>query len=60
MRDKKINFYWSWTDFSVGFSIAKPHRASGYNLYISLDLGFFSVWIYLLKLRKKLKACKKK
>ena len=45
-RDPMFNYYWDWTDFSVGFSIAKPNKCTGWNWYISLDLTFLSVWWY--------------
>jgi len=45
-RDKRFNAVWEWDDFSIGFAIAKAHECTGWKLYISLELGFFGVWIY--------------
>ncbi|MCR9066772.1 MAG: hypothetical protein NXI00_22570 [Cytophagales bacterium] len=45
-RDPMFNYYWDWTDFSIGFSIAKPNKCTGWNWYISIDLTFLSVWWY--------------
>jgi len=45
-RNPIFNYYWDWTDFSIGFSIAKPNKCTGWKLYIGLDIAFLSVWIY--------------
>jgi len=45
-RYKRFNAVWDWSDFSIGFSIARSHECTGWKLYISLELGFLSVWIY--------------
>lgn len=45
-RDPMFNKYWDWSDFSIGFSISKPHKCTGWNWYISIDLTFLSMWMY--------------
>lgn len=41
-----FNYFWDWTNFSLGFSIFKPINLSKWGLCISLDLGFLSLWVY--------------
>jgi hypothetical protein len=45
-RDPMLNYFWDWSDFSIGFSIAKPHRLTGWNYYVSVDIAWFSCWLY--------------
>lgn len=45
-RDPMVNYYLDWNDFSIGFSISKPHKMSGWDYYISIDIMWFSVWMY--------------
>lgn len=47
MEKPRFNYYFDWTDFSIGLSIAKPHKCTGYKLYMSLDITFLSVWVYI-------------
>ena len=48
-RESRFNYYYDWTGFYIGISIAKPHMLTGWNLVFSLDLGFFSMWIFFNK-----------
>ena len=48
-RETRLNYYWDWSDFSIGFSIAKPHECTGWNGCVELDIAFFSVWLYFIK-----------
>ena len=50
--NKRFQYYWDWTDFALGFSIAKPNKCRGYKLYISLELGFLSLWVYMFKINQ--------
>jgi len=45
MKNKKIQFYYyiDFTRFSIGFNIGKPHKITGYKLYIGIDIGFISI-----------------
>lgn len=45
-RATMFNYYWDRSDFSIGFSIARPHRLTGYNWYISIDITWLSIWVY--------------
>lgn len=45
-RTTMFNYYWDRSDFSIGFSIARPHRLTGYNWYISINIMWLSIWVY--------------
>lgn len=45
-REPQFNYYIDKTDFLLGISIAKPHKATGWNWYVSIELTFLSVWVY--------------
>ena len=48
----RFNYYWDWTDFSIGVSIAKPNRCAGWKWYLGLDIGFLSMWVYFIEIRE--------
>ena len=51
MKTKRLDYYLDWTDFTLGFTIAKPNICTGYKLYIGIDLGFLSIWVYFWLLK---------
>ena len=48
----RFNYYWDWTDFSIGVSIAKPNRCAGWKWHLGLDIGFLSMWVYFIEIRE--------
>jgi hypothetical protein len=50
-REKRFNAYFSLKSFSIGISISKPFKGTGWNLYVSIDIMFISFWVYFLKLK---------
>lgn len=46
----KFNYYFDLTSFTVGIGFCKTTGISGWKYMFSLELGFFSVWIYFAKI----------
>jgi hypothetical protein len=47
---QRFHYYFNWKSFNVGFGFCKTTGISGWKYMLSFDLGFFSFWIYFIKL----------
>lgn len=47
---QRFHYYFSWKDFNIGFGFSKTSGISGWRYMLSLDLAFFSCWLYFKKL----------
>lgn len=47
---KRIHYYFDWKSFNVGFGFCKTTGVSGWKYMLSLDLGFFCLWIYFIRI----------
>jgi hypothetical protein len=48
-KNRRFNYYFDWKSFNLGFGFCKTTGISGWNYMLSLDLTFFSCWIYFSK-----------
>jgi len=46
---ERFHYYFSWDQFNIGFGFGKCSGISGWRYILSLDLGFFSCWVYFVK-----------
>lgn len=46
---KQFNILWDWTDFSLGIGVSKVHKCTGWKYCFSMNIAFFSIWIYFIK-----------
>lgn len=47
---QSFHYYFDWKSFNIGFGICKTTGISGWKYMLSFDIGFFSCWIYFVKL----------
>ena len=50
--NKQFQYYYSWTSFHVGLGFCKTTGFIGWKYMLSFDLGFISIWIYFVKIKK--------
>ena len=41
-----INCYFAWNQFKIGIGVSRTNDIPGWKYILSIDLGFFSCWIY--------------
>lgn len=49
---KRFHYKFSWKDFNIGFGFCKTTGISGWTYRLSVDLGFYSCWIYFVEFKK--------
>ena len=47
---QRFHYYFDWKSFNIGFGFCKTTGLSGWKYMLSFDLGFFSCWIYFVRL----------
>ena len=47
---QRFHYYFDWKSFNIGFGFCKTTEISGWRYMLSFDLGFFSCWIYFVRL----------
>jgi len=47
---ERFHYYSSWESFSIGIGFCKTTGINGWKYMLSFDLGFFSCWVYFVKL----------
>ena len=45
-KDSRFNVMWDWEGFAIGLQIRKPHKCTGWEWYIGIDITFLSCWLY--------------
>jgi hypothetical protein len=49
---QRFNYYFDWKSFNIGIGFCKTTGISGWKYMLSFDIGFFSCWIFLVKMTK--------
>lgn len=49
---QRFHYYFDWKSFNLGFGFTQTTGMSGWKYMLSFDLGFFSCWIYFVKITK--------
>ena len=53
MSEKRFNYYWDWKDIGAGINYTIPHKCVGFKRCLSINLIWFSGWVYLFPLKTK-------